>query len=329
MIALSSYRRHLPYLCLRVSLLLLTAPGLSVCVARAQTSNTETALSQARIAKDMELIRKADQEHLPQAQQAALWAHLAAEYHHAAEFLQAEDAYNRSLQLLKTSPSDRAEYASTLDNLASLYLIYGRVDDAESARKRALSVREKLGNQSEIAVSHIHLADIALAQHQYKKAERLASQGIQVIESSLNPPKQDLLSGWITLTYARCMRGHSSEALISAKQAVAFANRNYDSQSLAIGFSQATLGFAEWKSGAPQDGEKDMLQGIQILRTKLTPADPRLGGVLLQYQNYLIAANRPAEAQEIHEQVRRMMSQAGVSCTGCTVSVNTLSQTLR
>jgi tetratricopeptide (TPR) repeat protein len=102
----------------------------------------------------------------------------------------AEDAYNRSLHLLKTAPSARAVYASTLDNLASLYLIYGRVDDAESARKQALTVREKLGNQSDIAVSRIHLADIALARHQFKKAERLAQRGIEEMESSLNPPKQ-------------------------------------------------------------------------------------------------------------------------------------------
>ena len=72
-----------------------------------------------------------------------------------------------------------------------------------------------------------------------------------------------------------------------------------------------------------------MLQALQILRTKLAPADPRLAGAMLQYRAYLIEANRPAEAQEIHEEVTRMTRQAGVYCQGCAVSVNSLSNALR
>jgi len=76
MIALSSYRPHLPYLRLKMSLLLLTVLGLSVWVVRAQTSNPKIAFSQMRIAQNMELIRVADQEHLSQAYRGALWAQL-------------------------------------------------------------------------------------------------------------------------------------------------------------------------------------------------------------------------------------------------------------
>jgi tetratricopeptide (TPR) repeat protein len=329
MIALSSYRTYRPYIRLKVSLLLLALLRLSVCVVGAQTSNPQIASPQARIAQDLKLIRMAEQEPLPAAQQGALWAQLASEYEHAAEFLKAEDAYNRSLHLLKTAPSARAEYASTLDSLASLYMIYGRVDDAESARKQALTVRQKLGNLSDIAVSHVHLADIAFARHQFKKAEQLALRGIEEMESSVNPPSREMLFGFITIAYARCSRGHCGEGLVSAEQAVAFANRNFGSESAADGFALETLGFAEWKNGATQDGEKAMLHSIQILRTKLAPADPRLAGAMLQYCAYLTAANRQVEAQEIHEQVARMTSQAGTFCPGCAVSVNSLSKTLR
>ncbi len=327
MIALSSYQTYRRYLRLKASLLLLIALRLSVDVVWAQTSTPQIASSQARIAQDLELIRMAEQEHLPEAQRGALWAQLASEYQHATEVLKAEDAYNRSLQLLKTAPSAGAEYASTLDSLAALYLIYGRVDDAESARKQALRVRQKLGNRSDIAVSQIHLADIALARHQFKKAERLALRGMEGMESSFNPPREGMLSGLITITYARCSGGHCGEGLRSAKQAIAFANRNFDSESAAAGFALETLGFAEWKSGATQDGEKAMLHGIEILRTKLAPADPRLAGAMLQYRAYLIAANRQAEAQETREQVAKMTGQAGIFCSGCAVSVYGLSKT--
>jgi len=72
-----------------------------------------------------------------------------------------------------------------------------------------------------------------------------------------------------------------------------------------------------------------MLRGIQILRTKLVPADPRLRGALVQYGDYLTAASRRVEAQEIHEEVERMTSQPGTVCSSCTVSVYSLSKALR
>ena len=212
--------------------------------------------SQARIARDLELIRVAEQQHLPATQQGVLWDQLALEYHGATEFLKAEDAYNKSLHLLKTAPSAREQYASTLDNLASLYLIYGRLDDAESARKQALKVRQKLGNPTDIAISEVHLADIALARHQFKKAERLALRGLQDLESSSHPPGVGVLSAFITLTYARCSLGHYGEGLMNAEQAVAFANRNFEPESAATAFALETLGYAEWQSGASQDARE-------------------------------------------------------------------------
>ena len=313
----------------KVSLLLLAALSTGVCVVWAQTPSPPIASSQARIAQDLELIRAADQQHLSDEQQGALWARLGLEYHNATDFLKAEDAYNKSLHLLRAAPSAKAEYAATLDDLASLYLIYGRLDDAESVRKQALAVRQKLGNPAEIGYSQVHLADIALGRHQFKKAEQLAQRGLQGMESSSKPSQVGMLSAFITLTYARCSRGKSGEGLMSAEQAVALANTNFGPESLAAGAALGALGFAEWKTGATQDSEKAMLQSIQILRTSMAPADPRLAAAMLQYRAYLVAAKRRVEAQEIQDQVERMKGQAGVFCAGCAVSVSSLSNTLR
>jgi hypothetical protein len=277
----------------------------------------------------MELIQIAEQQHRSEAERGALWAQLASEYQFAAEFLKAEDAYNKALHLLKTAPAAKAEYAATLESLATLYLLYGRVDEAESVRKQALAVREKLGNSSDVGLSQIHLANVAIARRQFKKAERLALRGMEEMESSSNPPRAGILSGLITVTYARCSRGHCGEGLTSAQQGLAFANSHFEPESEAVGFALETLGFAEWKSGANEESEKAMLHGIQILRAKLVPADPRLGGALLQYRDYLIATRRRAEAQEIHDEVERMTSQSRPVCSTCTVSVYSLSKALR
>lgn len=317
------------YLHSKARLLLLIALIVSVNVVCAQTPDAQPNSSQERIAKDLESIRLAEHNHLPPARQGLLWEQLALEYHVATEFQQAENAYLRALHLLKATPAAKAEYASTLDNLSSLYLIYGRLDDAESTRKQALKVRRKLATPVDNAISEVQVAGIAIVCHQFKKAEQLAQHGLQVMESSSDPPSVGILSAFITLAHARCSRGHCQEGLNNAKQAVAFASKNFHSSSAAYGFALETLGFAEWKTGSPQDGERTMQQSIQLLRTRLAPADPRLAGALLQYQSYLVEAHRPAEAQEIHEQVTRMTREAGVYCQGCAVSVYSLSNALR
>jgi tetratricopeptide (TPR) repeat protein len=326
MIALSSYR---PYLSLRVSFFLLIALCAGVRVARAQTPEPQVASSQIRVAQDLEAIHIAEQQHRSAAELGAMWTQLASEYQYAADFLKAEDAYNRSLHLLKTVPEAREAYATTFDDLAALYLNYGRVDEAESVRKQALAIRKKLGDTQEVGISHAHLADVALARHQFKKAERLALQAIAEMQSSINPPRVALLSALITITYARCAQGDCSEGLSNAQQVVAFAYKRFDRDSAAIGFALATLGYAQWQTGAVEEGEKTMLQGIGILRATLVPGDPRLNGALLQYEKYLTATNRHVEAQEVRSEVERTKKQAGLACSACTVSVYSLSKTLR
>jgi tetratricopeptide (TPR) repeat protein len=313
----------------KLYLVLLIALVLRVSAGWAQAPEAQPSSSQARIAQDLELIRSAEQQHLAPFQQAVLWVQLALEYHLSTNFLKAEDAYLKALHLLGNAPSARAEYAFTLDNLSALYLIYGRLDDAESVRKRAIKIRQKLGDRGEYGESEVHLADIALLRRDYKKAERIALHGLEMMESSSSPPSAGTLAAFMTLTYARCSRGHCEEGLLNAKQAVAFANTKFEPGSVANGFALEALGFAEWKSGASQDAERSMLQGIQIIRTRLPATDPRLAGAMSQYQSYLIEAHRPAEAEAIHEQVTRITRETGLYCQGCTVSANSLSNALR
>jgi tetratricopeptide (TPR) repeat protein len=198
----------------KLCLLLLIALVLRVDVVRAQAPEAESSSSQARIAQDLQSIRTAEQQHLPPFQQAALWVQLALEYHLSTEFPKAEDAYLRALHLLGNAPSARADFASTLDNLSALYLIYGRLDDAERVRKQAIKVCQKLGNPAECGASEVHMADIALLRRDYKKAERIALHGLQMMESSSSPPRTGILSAFMTLAFARCSRGICEVVLV-------------------------------------------------------------------------------------------------------------------
>jgi hypothetical protein len=313
---------------MKVNLLLLALLSMSGGIVRGQT-NPQIASRHSLIDQTQQSIRDAEQQHLTSVQQGILWGQLALEYQSIASFSKAEDAYHTSLRLLKTTPSARADYASALDDLSTLYMSFGRVDDSESAARQALAERQKVGRLSDIGLSQVHLAGIALVRRQFRKAEQLSQRGIQGLQSSSDPPRTGLLSGFMTLVYARCSRGHCQEAVTIAEQAVVFAENAFEPDSPATGFALETLGFAQWKSGSPQEGEKAMLQGIQILRAKLAADDPRLAGAMLQYRTYLIEAKRSAEAQDIQQQVKNMTREAGIYCSGCAISVHSLSNSVR
>jgi tetratricopeptide (TPR) repeat protein len=285
--------------------------------------------ARAQLAEDLEAIHTAEQQHRSPAELGAMWGHLATEYHSAADFLKAEDAYNRSLHLLKDVPDSRALYATTLDNLAALYLMYGRTDEAETVRKQSLKIRQQLGNRADIGVSEVHVADIAIARHQYKKAEQFAMRGIDDMNASPSQPEIGMLSALVTITYARCLRGHTADGLASAQQAFQYASAHFQPDSAAVGFSLQTLGFAEWKNGDPEEGGKTMQRALKILRSKLVPSDRRLVGTLLQYESYLTETRHRPEADEIRDEVARTNTQPGAVCPGCTISVYSLAKGLR
>jgi tetratricopeptide (TPR) repeat protein len=274
----------------------------------------------------LESIHSAEAQHLPEEQQGVLWSQLGVAYANATQFSQAENAYNRAISLLKTAP---VAQATTREYMTALYLGHGRLDDAEASARQALALRRKVGDPVQIAASQIHYADVALFRKQFKQAQKLSAEGMQILLSSSDAPQTAVLSGFITLTYAHCWQKHLEEGLSNARQAVAFANRTFVPESSAVGFARETLGFAEWKTGATREGEQDMQAGIAILRKALAPADPRLVGAMLQYSDYLVEAHRSGEARELQQQVASMNRQAGVTCSGCTISANTLARGLR
>jgi tetratricopeptide (TPR) repeat protein len=281
---------------------------------------------EGRAASLLESIHAAETQHLPAEQRGLLWTQLGIVYANATQFIQAEDAYQRAISLLKTDP---AAEASTREYLTALYLGHGRLEDAESSARQALALRRKVGDPVQIAASQIHYGDVALFRHDFRQAERLATEGMRVLESASDAPKTAILSGFLTLAYAQCWQKHLQAGLSSARQAVAFANQTFVPESSAVGFARETLGFAEWKTGATRDGEQDMQAGIVILRKALAPADPRLAGAMLQYRDYLVESGRSAEAHDIQQQVAAMNREAGVTCGDCTISANTLARGLR
>jgi tetratricopeptide (TPR) repeat protein len=299
--------------------------ALSICE-HAQPQQVSVTEIKEHIDLDLRLIKVAENDRLSSAKRGYLWAKLASDYAQLADFARAEDAYSRSLQLLKDAPEAKANYATLLDNLGVLYLAYNRRDEAERYIKKAFAARREQGDIATIGISQLHLAEIALADHKFKEAEHLAAQANANLSAAGDAGRKGLIAALVALSYARCSRDNCAEGLHNAEQARELAHLVYPSDSLPIGHVLMAIGFAKWKTGDSQEAEKMMLEGIHIITTQNAPGTPYSRNALSEYRTFLAAMHRTRDVKRIDDQLAAMTPQP---CTNCTISVTTLSNAMR
>ncbi len=83
---------------------------------------------------------------------------------------------------------------TTLENLAELYRVQGRFDEAEPLYLRALEILEKtLGPEHpEVAVSLNNLAELYRAQGRFEEAAPLYEKALAAAEAALGPDHPDV-----------------------------------------------------------------------------------------------------------------------------------------
>ena len=316
--SVSSLSRHL----LSLSLLAGLLPFLFTAIAvKAQPDASSGLPLQQRIHDQLALLHVREEAKASAHELGYRWALLGAEYTNAGDFANSESSYNHSLQLLSTDPSSTTLYADVLDLLGALYRIYSRVPEALNCRRKALALREQLGDPLKVARSKSHLAELSLMSHKFKDAFGSADQAYESMTQLQDPDKADLISALIVRSYAECALHKCDRGMVDAQQALAISRSAFAADSVPVGAAMIALGSAELKSGATADAVNLMRQALPIFKTQFAAADPRLSYVMLQYRDCLLAQHRKKEAREIDDQVSALDRQSASSCPSCTVSI--------
>jgi tetratricopeptide (TPR) repeat protein len=290
----------------------------------AQRVSSDPSEPSVRIEQGLRMIQEGKQTGLPATQLGYLWATLAASYQDAADAEKALAAYEHALQLLATDPKAKANYATALDNMGSLYLEYRQIAEAEKVRKRALAIRQEIGNPLEIGWSEEHMAEIALVKHRFKDAEKGARSAFETLSRSGHDVSSEVAS-LVILTYAECMQSRPEEGLREAERAMRLAENGLAAGSVERANVSMTLGFAQWKTRSVAEAERSMQDGLRILRVRLGNTSPILRAAMYEYRDFLKAMHRGPEVTAIEKQITAMTPQATKrSCAGCTVSVHVL-----
>jgi tetratricopeptide (TPR) repeat protein len=299
-------------------------------VATACTAGTQAQPSlpaDARIDDLRSRIETATSQHAPDAQLGTLWLQLANQYQNRFELSQAEDAFSRSLPLLR-SPATQAALADALEGLGLLYSETGRAPESETCLRKSLAIFETLGYQHRIAGLHETLAMSLVFVHRFREGEAESSRAIELLQSQPDPDRRELATALVTHSNALCFQGRCAAALDDANQAMKIAQAVFPSTSPELAAVWLTLGFAQWKSGSLEEGDAAMREAVRIVlsETNLPPLvqlNSQLK-VFRQYAAYLKLTHRKPEAAQFEAQIRQLQSQKPATCLNCTISAAAL-----
>ncbi|HMG02802.1 MAG TPA: tetratricopeptide repeat protein [Edaphobacter sp.] len=294
----------------------------------AQTQQNSAVTLADRIAQDRQTIQQAEQQHRSDEMIGYLWAVLASEYRKAGDFAASEDAYFKAIPLLDHSPTAARNYATALDNLAVLYLIYGRVDEAEQYNRRSAKVRSGLGFPLDQARSEEHMAEINLARHKFKVAAEEATRALEVMTRLDDPEKRDVASALNALAFSHCSQKDCAQGMEYAQRSLNLTRSSFGEESAPVAHSLMAVGFAEWKLGRLNNAGETMRSAIQMLRIQEGGESRGMLLAMLEYRNYLKGVHRDSEAKDIDQELALAMRQQTPVCATC-VNVHTLSNAMR
>jgi tetratricopeptide (TPR) repeat protein len=323
---ISAVSLFLPKISRRRRLILPSIVLLAACISLpCATAQSDPNLA-SRISEDLRQVRIAEKQQLSNKHRGFLWGTLAADYRDAADFNRSEDAYNHAINLLKTSPRAAINYATALDNLGALYLVYGHNEEAADCMKKALAVRRQLGMPVHLAMSLQHLADLDISLHKFKDAEKEALQAYQILVAA-NASQDNDIAVLASLAYSRCKLNNCALGIQDAQHAFDIAQATIPHDSLQFGLTLVTLGYAQSRTNQIAAGESSILAGLQIVKTHIAPGDPTYIYSLAEYRDFLKFAHRDSEAKQIDSQLANFTAR--LPCATCSVNVYSLSNAMR
>jgi tetratricopeptide (TPR) repeat protein len=301
---------------------------MTVFAAPAWTQMEFDAKLRDRIAVNLHVIETAGERHVTEAQLGQLWLQMAYDYRGEGDMQRSEKAYARALRLLRRP--DSLGYGAALDGLGSLYVVTGRLQEAERLRREALAVYQSLHDEADEAKIHISLGINLLHLHRFKEAEREASVGVRQMEAQTKRDESELISGLIASSYAKCFQNRCEEALVEADKALARARAKFAKDAIEVVVALLATGFDNWRRGAEAEGERAMLEAIDLLRENKDISSPMLIDaqmqVLVRYAIYLRETHQKARARQIEDEVVRLKGEKPPDCRDCTVHVLALSE---
>lgn len=244
------------------------------------------------------------------------WLRLAILYQDAARYDDAEGAFRKATDLLKTQ--DRPRYADALDRMGVMYVERGNFGKAVPLEQKALAIRQERNDEVGIGRSYMHLSLVAYGKRDLPGAEADAEMAVSLLAPERpadgrvdEGTPEEKMSALIDLGLIRCAREACDAATHDLERALRMATAHYEPNSVPVGFLHFLLGYTHTKSGDMQGGMSLMKTGIDEMKTQLGWGHPTYVAALKEYRAVLVKAGRGEEADEVGESVAKLERASG------------------
>lgn len=250
-----------------------------------------------------------DYDRLAQASQSgnggASWK-LAMHYQDMGKFQDAERAYRKAVDQMKSG--DPGALASVMDCMGTMYVQMGRFEEGEQLERKALAIRQDRRDSLGIGLSWMHLAMLSLGRHDNANGETYAELAVERLVQQSGETRATGEQKMTALTYlalARCAADRCKDATAPLKQAMTIAESAYSEKSFPVSYVRFLEGYVNWKRGDNRAAAKLMQTGVAGMEAQLGWSHPTFVSAMQQYEGFLVATRRNAEASEVHATLAR------------------------
>jgi CHAT domain-containing protein/tetratricopeptide (TPR) repeat protein len=188
-------------------------------------------------------------------------------------------------------------------NLATVYLLQGRHDDAEKLYNEALQIAVKASGpaSSEVAMLTGNLAEVAKQQRRYAQAEALYQRALNLAEKAKGPSSLlvALILNNLTKVYEEL--GRFNEAVDANKRALEVYERTLGPDHPDVAVSLNNLAHVYERIGRYAQSDELYQRAIAILERSLAPNHPNLATALLNLASVYADEERLDEAEALYK----------------------------
>jgi tetratricopeptide (TPR) repeat protein len=233
----------------------------------------------------------------------------------------AQIAFVRSLHILERDPQQVEDYASALENYAGLYSDLGQLEIAAPMWRKALQLRQQIGDHTGVMLSLTRLAGLALARNRVHEAREYLKRASDEMKLA-----RDLIAGDLALLYETqgwlaLAEGHKPAAVSAYGRALELCRQAFGEQHWLTGWEHMLRGKAYAQAGGLNSALADMREGLAILDHALGRKNPRYFMAEMAYSQLLDRAGSHADAAELRTSAEKARKDYYASqCAGCTIN---------
>jgi tetratricopeptide (TPR) repeat protein len=249
------------------------------------------------------------------------WIVLGVVYSQQGRFVEAQDAFERSLRILEGTRFV-TDYADAIQNYGQLYNQAGEITIAGQMWRKALEIRQQAGDHEGISRSLTSLAGFALSQRHVGEARKYLQGAAEEAKLTHDLTDDDVAIGYETQAWLTMAEGHPAAAVADYDRALEVCKRIHGDKHWLTGWEYMLRGKAYSYSGNVNQALDDMRAGLRILDQVLGRKNPRYFAAQIAYATALDRAGLRAQAAQWRaagEQAQKDFYRS--QCVGCTINV--------